>query len=124
MLTEDVRDGVSRTSVMLEHLDDTVPRSERRLHRVGDSVTVPGTHDESIDDHRDLVILVPIQGRGFGEVVGLPVDPGTHEPLLARLFEELAELTLPSPNQRRQYLDPGILADREQPLHDLTGRLP
>ena len=108
---------------MLQYLQDPLAGSKRDLDRVRQSSAVLRVDQESIHDHRYAVVLEPIELRWGGEILGLTVDQGTNEALLAGFLEELAELALPPPDEWGQQLDASPFAEPDDPIHDLRGGL-
>src|SRR5690606_38779044 len=104
-------------------LDDARRQPQGGLHGVGEARAVGLADHEPVHDHRDLVVLVPVQLRRLLEVVHLAVDPHAHEPLAADVLEQVAELALAAPDERRGDLDALALRPRHDPIHDLRCRL-
>ena len=86
-------------------------------------VAVLDADHEPVDDDRDVVIFVAIEGRRFPQVVRLSVYEDANEPVLARALEHGGELTLPAPYHRSQHLDARALVHFEQSVDDLSGGL-
>jgi hypothetical protein len=70
------------------------------------------------------VLLLLVERRRLGEEVGLPVDPGTGEPLGLELAEEVDVLPLAATDHRGEHLEPGALLELHDPVDDLLGGLP
>jgi hypothetical protein len=69
------------------------------------------------------VVLSPVELGHCGQVEGLAVHPGADEPALLDVLEEFPELSLPTPDQRREHLDARPLRPGEHGVRDLAGAL-
>ena len=116
--------------VEVDEVDDEDPagEAERGLHRVGEAllarpVSLPLRH-EAVDDDVDGVLDLLLQGRRLGERDRLAVHARTAVPLGPQLGEEIDELALARPDDRREDLESGALRQLEQAVDDLLGALP
>jgi len=100
-------------------LDHAVGRFQRGLDRVGEPAAVPGTYDQPIDDHGDVVVLALVQLGHVCQIIGFAVDADTHEALFAHRLEDVAKFTLAPTHQWREHLDLGALRPLEHEIGDL-----
>ena len=72
-----------------------------------------------------MVCFFCLSRRGrIGQRVGLAIDAGSREALALQLPEEVDVLALATADDRRQYLEPHALVERQDPVDDLLRRLP
>jgi len=65
------------------------------------------------------VLALLVESRDLGQRVGLAVDAGAGEPLPDELAEQVDELALARPHDRREDLEAGALLEFEHPVDDL-----
>ncbi len=123
VLREEVRLGPGAVAVHV-HLHHPLRHAERGLHRVGQARAVLRAHHQPVHHQRDVVVLAAVQLGRVAQLHQLAVHPGADEPLAEHLLEELPELPLPPPHQRRQHLDARPLGPPQHLVHDLGGALP
>ncbi len=122
LLGEDHALGAPPTAVA-HHLRHPFGGLERRLDAVGEALAVLGVHGEAVHHDRDVVVLAAVQlGDGI-KVEDDAVHPRAHEPLAARLLEEVAELPLPAAHQWREDLELRARRPRQHRVGDLAGGL-
>ncbi len=110
-------------AVKPEHLHDTLSHLERRLHRVDQPSAVQLPNHQPVHHDRHIVILPPVEFRHGRQVVGRPVHPGSDEPPLPEVVEQIAEFSLAAPHHRAEDLDPGALRPAQDGVGDLAGAL-
>ncbi len=108
------------------HLHHGHPLGQRQscLHRVGEAPPDPLLGHEAVDDHFDRVGEVPIELQVLGEIVDLPIDPGSAESLPGQFGEQSLVLTLATSHDGRQDLETGALLQFQNLVDDLLGGLP
>ena len=107
----------------VEH-HDPVRQAQGGLHRVGQPLFGAGLDGEPVDDHLDVVLLLLLQRRRFGQRMHHPVDPDPAVALGVELVEEVDELTLAGANHRREHLEADALLHGEHLIDDLLRGLP
>ena len=117
------RHAVARRASLSHDLDHTLRRLERRLDRVREPAPVSRPDHEPVHDYGDRVVLTAVQLGNGGQIVALPVHPHAHEALLACRLEQVPELALASPHQRRQDLDLRPLGPGDDEIGDLRRAL-
>ncbi len=117
-------EGLDRFCLGVEHLNESVGELESGLQGIRESRAVIGANGQPIDDHRDVVILPPVQLRRIGHLDERSIDVRADEALLAHRLEELAEFTLAAANERSAHLDLGSVDPCEYGFGDLRRALP
>jgi hypothetical protein len=120
----DMASRLREITSVLQDLENSSTGSERRLHGVRNAIPIPLPQHESVDDHGEVMILVPVELGRLRQVVVLAVGTNPHEAVLSRLLHQLAELALPPTNQRGEHLHPSALGKHQELVHDLRGGLP
>jgi hypothetical protein len=96
--------------------------AQRGLDRVGDARALALLDDDAVDHQLDVVLLLLLQRLDILEPDDHPVDAHAGEAGLARVGDELAELTLAVLDQRRQQGHLAALVEAHQLADDLVGR--
>jgi hypothetical protein len=107
----------------VEH-DEAVGEPQRGLHRVGEALLRAALDGEPVDHHRDVVLLLLLQRRRFGELMHRPVDQHPGVALGLQLGEQVDELALAGAHHRGEHLEPGALVQVEDLVDDLLRGLP
>ena len=110
------------------HQREALAEPQRGLHRVGEPRTLrlrlgAATHDETVDDHFDGVLLHLVEGDVLGEVTDEPVDANAGEAAAAGGREELLVLPLPIAHERTEHEDARALGHRHDLVDDLLDGL-
>jgi hypothetical protein len=122
LLAEELR--LRLVANVLHDFDETVGKAQRGFERVCQATAIFALRDESVDDDRHIVIHLTIELRRLGELDQLTVDDGADETLLARILEQIAELTFPTADERREDFDAGPFGVAKHGVGDLSGALP
>src|SRR5207253_4359226 len=97
--------------------------TQRSLHGVRDALSIICAHNQTVDNNRDAVILVPLELGRTIELDQLTVHASAHKAFATLLLEQVAELTLAAAHKRREHLDLCLLAERNDLLDDFRRRL-
>ncbi len=122
VLAEEVGDVVA--AAPFDDLHHSLGGTERGLHRVGEPRAVFLPHRQPVHDDPDVVVLVAVQAGDLAEVVDPAVDKRPREAVAACPVEEIAELALAAPHQRRHHLDARALLHFQHTADDMGGGLP
>ncbi len=100
--------------------DETVGQPQRRLDRVGEPLLGARSGGQPVDHDLDGVLLLLVHlDLLVGQRVDPAIDPDPGKPLGLQVDEQLGVLALAAAHDRRQHLEPGALAQLEQPVDDL-----
>ena len=80
-------------------------------------------HDDAVDHHVDVVLVLLVERRRVGDLVEFAVDLDALEALLLQLGEFLAVLALAAAHDRRQDVEPRAFVDGEHAVDHLADRL-
>ncbi len=105
-----------------EHAELAAARAHRGLDAVRHPGAVGGVDGHPVDDDLDRMLLQLLEALHLIQSHDHPVDADAREAGLARLVEELAELSLAMLDLRREEGDLGLGRQREELVHDLGGR--
>ena len=103
------------------HVNHTAARTQCRLERIRQAALHPCTHDKTVDDNLDRVLLLLLKGDFLAEIAQFPVDADAHIAVAANLVEDLAVLTLLPAHELRhdkQFRPLGLRQDRIHHLID------
>src|ERR1051325_8374827 len=114
---------MARTRTRASHLRNPVGQLERGLEGICETRAILSLHRKSIDDHRDAVILPPVQLRRTGDLDQFTVHPGADEALFAHGLEQLPELPFSLLDQWRAHLDSDAGLPTEHDVGDLRRAL-
>ena len=106
----------------LQH-HDAVGQVQRRLDRIGQPLLGGGLDREPVDDHLDVVLLLLLQLRRFGQRIHHAVDPHAAVALRVQLVEQVDELALAGAHHRCEHLEAQALVHGEHLVDDLLRRL-
>ena len=79
--------------------------------------------DESVDDHVEVVRLLPVELDLVAEVDDGPVDARAYEPFATQPLELELELAFAAATHRREQEDPRAVPQREDPIDNLLDGL-
>ena len=113
----------SRRLLLVRGQHRAVAVADRQLDRLGQPVANPLANHHAIDHRLDVVRPLADQLGRLVDVDHLAVDPGAEEAGLANRLEHVAMLALAAADHRREDHRPRPVAQGEQVLEDLLGRL-
>ena len=90
---------------------------------IGQAAFQPLFHNETVDDHFNMVLFILFQGNLFGQVVEVAVHPDTGKAALAGVFKHLLVLALFAPDHRGKNLKAGALRQFQNFIDDLIDGL-
>jgi hypothetical protein len=105
-------------------LHQPVGQGHRRLDRVCQPLAQIGLHDQTVDDDRDVVLVLLVEHDLLVKPAQLAVDLDPAKALGPELLELLAVLALTPAHDRRQDHEAGPLGQFHHLIDDLLGRLP
>ena len=114
------RPAVARHGLDLDH---AVGQRHRGLDRVRQPLAQVAPHDQPVDHHRDVVLVLLVEDDVLLQHAQLAVDLHAREALAAQLGELLAVLALAAAHDRRQHHEPLAVLHVHDLVDDLLGRL-
>ena len=90
---------------------------------IGQAAFQPLFHNETVDDHFNMVLFILFQRNLFGQIVEVAVHPDTGEAALAGVFKHLLVLALFAPDHRGKNLKAGALRQFQNFIDDLIDGL-
>ena len=113
-------------AALREHvdLDDASREGGRRLDRLREPAAQVALHHQAVDDDRDVVVVLLVELDLLVQPAQLVVHPDPAVALEAELLEELLELALAAPDDRRHHHEARALLQGHDAIGDLLDRLP
>ncbi len=102
---------------------DSVRQVKCRFETVGEPCRHVGAHDDTVNDHVDIVFQLLIEGRGLGDLVEGVVDLDPLEALFLQLRQFLTVLAFAPAGDRRHEIEPRAFGQAERAVHHLANRL-
>jgi hypothetical protein len=93
------------------------------LDRVGQALARVGAHDQAIDHHRHVMLVLLVEHDRLLEQAQLTVDLHPGKAVLAQLLEELSVLPLAPAHHRGEHHEASALGELHDLIDDLLGGL-
>ena len=102
---------------------DAVGEAERGFQRIREPVAHLAAHDQAVDHHLDVVLVVLVERGNVLDAVHLAVDADAGEALLLEVGELAPVLALAAAHDGREQVEPGSLGHRLHPVDHLRDGL-
>ena len=120
-----VVEGIQGVAVVRQVVDqnDAAGVRDGGFDGIGQTAFQPLFHNQTVNDHFNVVLFILFQGNLFGQVVEVAVYPDTGETAFAGVLKHLLVLTLFAPDHRGENLKAGALRQPQNLVHNLVDGL-